>query len=57
MNAVVLLGLSVMGMLWTIASACAYQFWRWDGFGCLIAAIPGVFAFVLGAVGTVCNRE
>lgn len=31
-------------MAWAAASACLYQFWHWDGFGCFIIWIIGAIA-------------
>ena len=42
--------MALLGMIWMIAFACAYQYWHWNGIACLIGSLPGLGVFLANAV-------
>lgn len=50
MKLVAALILMLIGIAWVACAVLAFQFWKWDGFGCVLCSLPGVAIAMAGAV-------
>ena len=45
----------LIGMIWVAGFIFIHQYWHWDGVGCLIGSLPGLFVFIAHA-GNIVGR-